>query len=173
MKTNISWRIEGVTIEEVTQRHFLDDLPEDGTPIRVGLIEVSRIVPKPLDPKPKRKRKPVSRRGHLYLLVSDDETMFKIGVSRDPELRAFALPDAINPKLSMQVAVESGDVFCVERVVHYFFRAHRLDRESGDGRTEWFDMTSFELVVDYLVANAEILGLGEFLPLQQTADEGQ
>ena len=97
---------------------------------------------------------------YLYLLVSSDGTIFKIGSSSNPLSRSADLPQSIDPERSFQFPVKEGDALRAEKSLQYLFRAYSNKEQSGDGKTEWFDIAALPLVLNFIDHNSARLGCG-------------
>lgn len=111
----------------------------------------------------------------IYILMSRDQTMFKIGISIDTVRRARSLPDDVNLAESFEASLGDGSAREAERMLHYVFRSSRLTRPSGQGRTEWFNVVALGEVIAYINANADALGVSSFgriaLPEQRSIEK--
>jgi hypothetical protein len=103
----------------------------------------------------------------LYLLVNEDATSFKVGISVDPSRRASQIPHNIDFKKSIEYPVLSctGNARKIETTIHYLFREHRKQMPYGDGYTEWFDIDILDDVVAFLNNQSEMLGIGTQKPV--------
>lgn len=104
---------------------------------------------------------------YLYLLRDQEGSAFKIGVSRDPRRRSVSLPQAIDFDTSLQIAMNGGRAYVVERLLHYWFRDHAHAMPRGDGSTEWFGMEAWPDVLAFIEGERLRLGLGEPQPIQR------
>lgn len=87
---------------------------------------------------------------YLYLLVEHDAPAFKIGISKNPLIRSYQLANTIDLSRSVQFLFDGPQAAAAEKVLHFLFRAHRLDRLKSDGYTEWFDISCHEQVLAFL-----------------------
>lgn len=89
----------------------------------------------------------------VYLLVHENDRMFKIGVSDEPMRRSRSLPQArrINWTRSRHVDLPSRDrAFEVEGALHKSLKPYSAKVFYGDGRTEWFRIEAFPLALSLL-----------------------
>ncbi|WP_196491520.1 GIY-YIG nuclease family protein [Burkholderia diffusa] len=105
----------------------------------------------------------------LYLLVNEEATAFKIGVSQRPHSRIASLPVSIDTSLSLEVEMLDGNAYGAERTLHYLFRNRRYPMPHGDGYTEWFEITALPEVVGFLAEQRDKLGTGQVRPLRPPA----
>ena len=103
---------------------------------------------------------------YLYLLINNEATAFKIGISIDPVRRSARLPQEINLGQSLQIAIQDGSARKVEGVLHYLFRSYSKEMPRGEGYTEWFSMEAWDAVLSYLSDNRSFLGTSDPTPIQ-------
>ena len=84
----------------------------------------------------------------LYLLVREDRSAFKIGVTKDLVSRHSRLSCVwgnIDLSSSCMVSGSRHDVAGLEKTLHYLLERWRIQQPKGlDGCREWFDMACFE-----------------------------
>lgn len=107
----------------------------------------------------------------LYLLVSQDGSAFKIGVSRNPVIRAAQLPIAINYERSLELEFCSGSAVKTERALHYLFREHRRPMPKGDGYTEWFRIQALAGVLGLIEREGKAFGVKEMRSIAPQIDD--
>ncbi|HKT26566.1 GIY-YIG nuclease family protein [Dyella sp.] len=114
----------------------------------------------------------------LYLLVNEEHSAFKIGVSHRPHQRISRLPNNIDVSSSYEVRFRDGSAYEAERVLHHMFRQKNFDMPRGEGYTEWFDIASLEDVLRFIENQKHLLSVEEIcrlrprpLPLRATTEE--
>lgn len=96
----------------------------------------------------------------VYLLRHAEEPRFKIGHSIDPEGRIYELCEPVTAERSMKIRFPQSEARAAERVLHFMFRAHRLEGVQPEGGvnagwTEWFCESAFDEVLAFLIANRD------------------
>jgi hypothetical protein len=102
---------------------------------------------------------------NLYLLVNEDESAVKVGVSVNPRSRGASLPVPINFGRSLEVEFLDGSALSVERMLHYLFRDRKHPMPHGDGCTEWFRIEALPEIVRFLEDEGKRLGVAMVRPL--------
>lgn len=92
---------------------------------------------------------------YLYFLVDAEYSAFKVGVSSNPIRRIAALPEKIDFAKSLQFSCDRLDVFRVEKTIHFLFSGDRCAKPVGNGYTEWFSITAFEKILDFVLSNQD------------------
>jgi hypothetical protein len=95
----------------------------------------------------------------LYILMSADRTLFKIGIGDEPLSRWKQLRGKFCEDESFYCSVSKG-ALRAEQMLHTLFSDFNKPR-SGDGGTEWFDVGCLSEVEAFLEQNTVRLGLGE------------
>lgn len=94
---------------------------------------------------------PTTNPDSLYLLVSADGMMFKIGMSSNVPSRVAQLKSfwSFDLERSMVFSSETVPMKTVEKTLHFLFSEHNVtDLEWCDGYTEWFSIHCFDEVVE-------------------------
>lgn len=90
----------------------------------------------------------------LYLLVSNDHTQFKIGISKNFGNRVQGLGGYHNFDLEISREIiwpTKKDALNAERALHFFFESHKVDSDHNvAGFTEWFDYKCFNEVLSFI-----------------------
>lgn len=88
----------------------------------------------------------------LYLLVSEDGTMFKIGITQNIGGRVSQLEadwGQIGVNRSYIVAGDDMRMRSLEKMLHFLYDSHNIEHDNHkDGHTEWFDIDCFGGVVE-------------------------
>ena len=98
---------------------------------------------------------------YIYLLVESGKKAFKIGKADDVLARAAILPQEFEDSIYFEC--EQHRVFDIEKVLHYMFKTAHQPKESGDGRTEWFDYQYFNECKQFIIQNQEQLGITQII----------
>lgn len=107
---------------------------------------------------------------YLYLLVDGSGDGFKIGVSVDPAQRMFSLPETFDVTRSYQIKCGVKNSYRVEKMLHLLFKKYRLEKQRGNGYTEWFSMECFDAVNDFIRSQRDLLEWENFEPIQIKVD---
>ena len=92
---------------------------------------------------------------YVYLLVSEDHSSFKVGVSLNPLKRVLQLPENIDVERSFQFSCQRSHAFRAEKSIHFLFDKYRLNKDKSDGYTEWFDFSAFDEVQKFVIHNQD------------------
>lgn len=99
---------------------------------------------------------------YVYFLRNADGGSFKIGKSDKPFSRIKQLPEKIDLENSRVFTVSKKDVFRHERILQALFGEYNIDKEFGDGYTEWFDISQFDRAIRYVSENQDLIGWSGF-----------
>ena len=101
----------------------------------------------------------------LYLLVHQDGTSFKIGISINPLVRAKSLKEGFDLDRSFVVQIsDKGRAQALEKTVHYWFRDAQVNLPRSPGYTEWFDAAVLAHVLTFLTDHGNRLGIEAVVP---------
>lgn len=96
----------------------------------------------------------------LYLLVKEDKTSFKIGITDNLESRHDRLRVVwgnFDLASSYTVSGTSLEIVGLERTLHYLLDKWRIDHETKlEGHSEWFSMQCFEKALELISVIAQI-----------------
>ena len=92
---------------------------------------------------------------YVYLLVSEDHSSFKVGVSLNPLKRVLQLPENIDVERSFQFSCQRSHAFRAEKSIHFLFDKYRLNKDKSDGYTEWFDFSAFDEIQKFVIRNQD------------------
>lgn len=92
---------------------------------------------------------------YVYLLVSEDHSSFKVGVSLNPLKRVSQLPENIDVERSFQFSCQRSDAFRAEKSIHFLFDKYRLNKDKSDGYTEWFYYSGFDEIQKFVIHNQD------------------
>lgn len=79
------------------------------------------------------------RHGYVYLL-RNDEGLYKIGRTKDPDDRMATFKLSLPFRVKYEHLIECSDAVAGERALHKRFAAKRLRGPNGE-HTEWFELT--------------------------------
>lgn len=94
---------------------------------------------------------------YVYFLASTDGKSFKIGKSNNPLSRLKQLPEKIDLNRSTVFSVAAKDVFRHEKILHALFGEYKVDKDFGDGYTEWFAIEKMSRAIQYVKENADLI----------------
>lgn len=88
----------------------------------------------------------------VYLLVSEDNTMFKIGKTKDDSLiRIYTLAKNWKIDFSKSLLISTKNSNGLEKTLHYLFQEHHVNLSKiSNGFTEFFNIKCFKEVVDFV-----------------------
>ncbi len=93
-------------------------------------------------------------RGALYLLVKEDKTSFKIGITNNIEARYLRLSSIwgeIDLDSSCTISGSRHEVSGLERTLHYLLDNWRIaHQDKAEGYSEWFSMDCFDKAVEFI-----------------------
>ena len=110
---------------------------------------------------------------YVYLLVSEDHSSFKVGVSLNPLKRVSQLPENIDVERSFQFSCQRSDAFRAEKSIHFLFDKYRLNKDKSDGYTEWFDFSAFDEIQKFVIRNQDKfkwIAYGPVIPSAESND---
>jgi len=96
---------------------------------------------------------------YIYFLINKNQPVFKIGVSVNTNQRMKQLGGDFD--LEKSFYIECEEAFVVEKILHRVFRKHNVVFTNKEGFTEWFDVSCFEAVVEFINKNKEHLSWSE------------
>jgi hypothetical protein len=98
----------------------------------------------------------------LYLLVSEDKTLFKIGITDDIEARHSRLSTVwgnFDLALSCTVNGVRHDICRLEKTLHFLLEKWRIQHTiKAEGHSEWFSMNCFDKALEIISSAAIIRG---------------
>ena|GEM_PF-4248624 len=97
----------------------------------------------------------------VYFLKSTTEPHLKIGIAKNPYLRAKAFEDSINFGASYYVDCEKHSARAIERTLHLLFHQYQVLKPVAEGYTEWFLEDCWSELRDFIAANQDKLGCSE------------
>jgi hypothetical protein len=92
---------------------------------------------------------------YVYFSVSEDRSGFKIGVSQNPLRRNTQFSEKIDLLNSIKFSCQKSDAFRIEKSIHFLFDKNRLQKDKGDGYTEWFDFSAFDEISNFVINNKD------------------
>jgi hypothetical protein len=102
----------------------------------------------------------------VYLLREKGTSNLKIGISIDPIVRLRTIPEQIDIEESFYIECPRASMARkIELVLHTLFASHRIEKQPGDGHTEWFSPNCFEEVKTFIGEQSRRLGWGDLKPL--------
>ncbi len=120
----------------------------------------------PMTSKPQSPQQPNS---YVYLLMASNKPVFKIGKANDVKKRIRTLPKEVifNKGKSIVLKCKSSEVYKIESMLHFFFRAYKQPAFTGSGENEWFNVDCFDEVLRFVKNNKERLGVSEIKPIEK------
>jgi hypothetical protein len=102
----------------------------------------------------------------LYFLVHEEKPVFKIGISRDVNVRIDQISNPINRGASIVHRGNRESCKAAEKILHLMLSKYNIDGMTGDGFTEWFCKTVFSKAKDILsyVRSMIDIGFAEEIP---------
>lgn len=92
---------------------------------------------------------------YLYLAPNIERSAFKIGYSNNPASRLTKVDGNIN--FNKTYIFECAKPCKIESFCHKHFKDFKRKIYEGDGHTEWFDISIFELAKELLIKNVTLL----------------
>jgi hypothetical protein len=93
----------------------------------------------------------------VYLLVSEDNTMFKIGKTKDDSLiRIYTLAKNWKIDFSKSLLISTKNSNGLEKTLHYIFQDYHVNLSKiSNGFTEFFNIKCFKEVIDFVESLSE------------------
>jgi hypothetical protein len=107
---------------------------------------------------------------YIYFGIAKDRYGFKIGVSLNPKQRTSQIPEKIDLYSSIQFSCHKSDAFHIEKSIHFLFNKHHLSKEKSDGYTEWFDISAFDEILNFVINNQDKFKWISYEPILKSAD---
>lgn len=102
----------------------------------------------------------------VYVLADRDGSALKIGWAVNANHRATVVAKNHDPVRSYQLTgFDRKGAMAAERALHLMFRAYRVERPTGEGRTEWFDGSTYDALRAFVEVNRPLLGYGSIEPV--------
>ena len=90
----------------------------------------------------------LNQNSYIYLLVSEENNIFKIGKADNIINRYETLKSKwgdFNLSNSYQIKCNENNIFKIEKTLHYIFKDFNIMPDyQYDGYTEWFDMKCYK-----------------------------
>jgi len=102
------------------------------------------------------------KRRFLYILVSQDGGLCKIGISIDPLQRSILLNQSFHYEKSIMVDFPFKTAISTEKFLHSLLSKFSVTMEKMDGYTEWFKIDAMKLAIDFVDMYRKPLKAGEW-----------
>lgn len=99
---------------------------------------------------------------YLYIAKSkkkSKENVFKIGISINPSVRLTEVCTDIDYDNTLLFVCNDKESIKIEKTLHFLFREKNIIQDTNTGYTEWFDISCYNEVLNFIETHNDKLGI--------------